>query len=46
MRSLLLLLAVLMVASLGVLTLEAAEGQRIEWDRLQRDFYLAWEAQP
>lgn len=46
MRSLLLLLAFLTVASIGIVTLESAETQRIEWERLQRDFYSAWEGQP
>lgn len=46
MRSLLLLLAFLTVASIGLRALEAAETQRIEWERLQRDFFSAWEETP
>ncbi len=42
MRSLLLLLAFLTVASLGVLALESGEDARIEQERLERVFYSAW----
>lgn len=45
MRSLLLLLAFLTVASIGLRALEAQETQRIEWERLQRDFYSAWQSE-
>lgn len=42
MRSLLLLLAFLTVASLGIVAVEQAEVERIEWERLQRVYYSAW----